>query len=401
MDPFLSRMKTRTRVTHPPVVTLPPDNDALVAPVYQSVKFALPALVEMEKVVNHEREGFVYSRVANPTVRQLEKLVAELQEREDAVALGSGMAAVTVALFALTRQGDHVVCFVESYKPSRYVIRQQLGRFGVRNTLLSIDDLDGLESVLDANDTRLVFFESPTNPMNKIADIERICRVAREHGALTLMDNTVAGLHNHAAFDVDYYIHSLTKYASGHGDVMGGAVIGNSKDLQTVRFEASQLGAVLDPHAAFLIVRGLKTYVVRYRQQVENADEVARYLSGRDEVHHVYYPGLPGDRDHALAKRQMDDFGTIVSVDLAGDVGNMRRFLDALELFHISFSLGSTESLVMPPGLFAASDLNAEEASSARISPTSVRLRSVSRTPAISSRISSGDSEQPFETCRA
>ncbi len=184
--------------------------------------------------------------------------------------------------------------------------------------MLSIDDLEGLERALAATPTRLVVFESPTNPVLKIADIERLTSIARRHGALTLLDNTLAGFHNHGQFDVDLFAHSLTKYASGHGDVMGGAVIGRAELIDSMRGDMAILGPTLDPHAAFLLQRGMKTYFVRWDAQCRNALRVAEHLARHPRVERVRYPGLPGDPGHALALRQMPDFGTIVTIDVAG-----------------------------------------------------------------------------------
>jgi cystathionine beta-lyase/cystathionine gamma-synthase len=241
-------MKKPTRVNHPPHVELPPDNRSLVSPIYQSVKFEFESVEETERSIRGERPGFFYSRASNPTVRELELLVAELQDREDAIATGSGIAAISSCLLALLRQGDHVLCFIEMYSPTRYLIRRLLARFGVTHTLLSIEQLEEAEGVLAGQPTRLVIFESPTNPVTKIADLRRITAMARQHGALTLLDNTFAGFHNHGQYDIDLYVHSLTKYASGHGDVMGGAVIGTTKLLRPMRTDFTVLGAMLDPH---------------------------------------------------------------------------------------------------------------------------------------------------------
>ena len=222
-------MKKRTLVTHPPQVQVPADNRPLVAPIYQSVKFTFDDVGATLEQFKGKRAGFYYSRVSNPTLRQLELLLAELQGRDACLLTGSGVAAIAMPLIALLKSGDHVVHFAEQYPPTRALIGRLLRRFGVTSTMLSIDDLDGLERALAATPTRLVVFESPTNPVLKIADIERLTSIARRHGALTLLDNTLAGLHNHGQFDVDLFAHSLTKYASGHGDVMGGAVIGRAE----------------------------------------------------------------------------------------------------------------------------------------------------------------------------
>src|SRR6516162_7488600 len=228
-------MKKPTRVNHPPAVELPPGNHPLVAPIYQSVKFEFDTLADTEAYLRGERPGFFYSRGSNPTTRQLELLLAELQGRDDCLVTASGVGAISQTLLALTKQGDHVICFVETYNPTRYLIRRLLARFGVTHTMLSIEDTAGVEKALAAQKTRLVVFESPTNPVTKIADIAALTRLARAAGALTVMDNTFAGFHQHGQYEVDLFLHSLTKYASGAGDVMGGAVIARPEIIRALR----------------------------------------------------------------------------------------------------------------------------------------------------------------------
>jgi cystathionine beta-lyase/cystathionine gamma-synthase len=367
-------MKKPTRVNHPPAVELPADNRPVVAPIYQSVKFEFDTLEETQRNLRGERAGFFYSRASNPTLRQLELLVAELQGREDALVTGSGVAAVGHCLLALTKQGDHVLCFLESYGATRYAIKRVLGRFGVSHTILSIEDLAGAERTLAATPTRLVIFESPTNPVTKIADIARLTAMARAHGALTVLDNTFAGFHNHGQYDIDIFLHSLTKYASGHGDVMGGAVIAHKELIRAMRADFVNLGAFLDPHAAFLVLRGLKTYFVRAREQNANALRIARYLAAHAQVARVFYPGLETHPQHELARAQMHDFGSIVSFDIRGGAEVARRFTDALELFAMTPSLGSTESLVLPPQLLRARDLTPAQLEQSGVSDSTVRL---------------------------
>jgi cystathionine beta-lyase/cystathionine gamma-synthase len=366
-------MKKPTRVNHPPPVELPPGNHAVVAPIYQSVKFEFDSLADTERYLRGERPGFFYTRASNPTTRQLELLLAELQGRDDCLVTASGVGAISQTLLALTRQGDHVLCFVETYNPTRYLIRRLLGRFGVTHTLLSIEDLAGVERAL-AQPTRLMIFESPTNPITRIADIAALTRLAHTAGALVVMDNTFAGFHQHGEYEVDLFLHSLTKYASGTGDVMGGAVIGRGELLRPMRTDFGALGGTLDPHAAFLILRGLKTYFVRYRAQCASAMSIAQLLAAHPAVARVHYPGLPGHPQHALAARQMRDFGSIVSFDLQGGEAAARRFADALELFALAASLGSTESLVVTPQMMGGRELNAEQQRLSGITAGTVRL---------------------------
>src|SRR5580704_6310954 len=367
-------MKKPTRVNHPPEVQLPPGNRPLVAPIYQSVKFEFETAEETERFLHGERGGFFYSRSSNPTTRQLELLLAELQGRTDCLVTASGVGAIAQTLLALTKQGDHVVCFVETYNPTRYLIRRLLGRFGVSHTMLSIEDLAGVERALQTPNTRLVFFESPTNPVTKIADIAALTRLAHGAGALAVMDNTFAGFHQHGDFEVDLFVHSLTKYASGAGDVMGGAVIGRTEIIRTLRNDFGVLGGVLDPHAAYLILRGMKTYFARYRAQCASAARIADYLVSHPAVTHVHYPGLATHPQHALALRQMQDFGTIVTFDIKGGARAARLLADRLQLFALAVSLGSTESLLVTSQLMAGRELNAEQQRVSAITEGTVRL---------------------------
>ncbi|MFO1504529.1 MAG: aminotransferase class I/II-fold pyridoxal phosphate-dependent enzyme [Steroidobacteraceae bacterium] len=367
-------MKEKTRLVHPPRVAPPDENPPLVAPIYQSVKFEHATVAETLRALRGERDGFFYSRSSNPTTRQLEQTLAAMQGREDAIVCASGVGAVAQALLGLLKAGDHVLCFVETYAPTRTLIRRTLARYGVRHTMLSIEDDAGIERVLRETPTALVIFESPTNPAMRVADIGHITRCARASGALTLLDNTLAGFHQHGDTDVDLFLHSLTKYASGHGDVMGGAVIGSAALIKRLRPEFILMGGVLDPHAAWLIQRGLKTYLLRYEAQCETAIRVARFLESHDKVARVHHPGLAKHPRHALAARQMRHFGTVVTFDLRAGAAAGDRLADALKLFAIAASMGSPESLIIPPGLMGPHELPPELAALTGLAPGTVRL---------------------------
>jgi cystathionine beta-lyase/cystathionine gamma-synthase len=240
--------------------------------------------------------------------------------------------------------------------------------------LLSIEDRAGIERVLSGSPTRLVLFESPTNPVTKIADIEHLTAHARRAGCLTVMDNTFAGFHNHGRYDIDVFLHSLTKYASGHGDVMGGAIIARRELIAGMRKDIVSLGPTLDPHAAFLIQRGMRTYFLRYDRQCANALAVSRFLDAHPRVKRVFYPGLPAHPQHALAARQMSDFGTVVSFELDGGFTEGNRFAEALDYFSIAASLGSVESLVLPPQLLGGQEYTPEQRAASLIDKGTVRL---------------------------
>ena len=366
-------MKKETRLAHQPRAKLPRGNESLVDPVYRSVKFTFEDIAS-SLTTEARDEGFEYTRDANPTTRQLERLVAELQGRDDAVCVSTGMASAWLAVLGNLGAGDRIVCFLESYRPIRVMVRQRLTRLGIDHTLLSVHDLQGMEEVFAADDTKCLIFEAPTNPMVQVPDIGAITALAREHGVVTVLDNTFGGLHNHGQFAIDYYIHSLTKYASGHGDVMGGVVIADRERLRDLKPLATNMGATLDPGAAFLILRGLRTYALRYSRHSESALTLAEFLNGHSRVERVCYAGLADDPGHELASQQMDGYGGVLSFDLNGDGEQAWKFIDALQLFATVASIGSTESLVAPAKLYFAGDLSEEECTRAGIRDNTVRL---------------------------
>jgi cystathionine beta-lyase/cystathionine gamma-synthase len=366
-------MKKQTRVTHPKAVKLRDGNDAVVSPVYRTVKFTYPTIADSLSAEAKEH-GFDYTRDSNPTTRELELLAAELQDRDDAIATGSGMAAIWLALLGNLEAGDRVVIFVESYRPNRVAVRRFLPKLGLKFTMLSVHDLDGIERAFAQDDTKLVLFEAPTNPMLQVPDLEAVTALAKRHDVITVLDNTFAGLHNHGRYELDYFVHSMTKYANGHGDAMGGIVIGDQKRIRAIKPLAVNMGAVLDPGVAFLMARGLKTYYLRYERHSANALALAEWLTKRKEVTKVYYPGLKSDAGHALARKQMTDFGGVVTFDLDADKDRTWAFIDALELFTTTASLGSTESLVAPVKLYLGTDLSAEEQARAQLKDGTVRF---------------------------
>ncbi len=367
------KLEIGTKLQHPKKVFPNADNPPINGPIYQSVKFAARNLQHVRNIFSGQEPGYVYSRISNPTVRELEVILADLQGREDALCVSTGMCAISTTLLALLSQNDHIVVFRESYKPTRIFANVILKKFGVSHTLLSITDLDAFEQTLKNTPTKLVIFESPTNPCLFIADIKKITAIAKKFGVLTVLDNTFSGFHNHGSTDVDIFIHSLTKFASGHSDAMGGAIIGSSDVIKMIRFQGIHIGGILDPQSAYLILRGMKTYIHRYRAQCTTALMVAEWLSAHPKLQNVRYPGLQSHPQHELAKTQMVDFGSVISFDLIESI-KIDTFIDGLKIFHLAASIGSTESLVAPVSMFFSGDLAASDEKAAMITGQTVRL---------------------------
>lgn len=360
-----SQWRSHTRLNHPQKPIVAETNPPLLSPIYQSVKF----------VVNPDvayGDQFIYSRISNPTLRQLELSLAEVQGKEDCIVFASGIAAITTTLLGLLKAGDHMITFRELYKPARMLIRTTLGRFGIESSLLKLSDLAALEAAIIPGKTKLIHFESPTNPNLEIADIEGILRIARKHNLIVTMDGTFAGLHQHTQFDIDLMIQSLTKFGNGHGDVLAGSVAGKQSLINQVRQMSIMIGATLDPHAAFLVERGLKTYLLRIERHTKNALKVAQFLSSHPKIEKVFYPGLEKHPRHELAKKQMHDMGAVVSFILKDQAAE--AFCSKLKLIQFAVSLGATESIICPTHFFFGDDLNATDKAEMGIGPSSLRF---------------------------
>lgn len=364
----MKNWKINTRLNHPQRVTPAASNLPLLAPIYQSVKF----VVSEELAYGNQ---FIYSRISNPTLRQLEISLADIQNKEDCIVFGSGIAAISGPLLGLLKSGDHMITFRELYKPGRVFIRDMLPKFGIESSILKITELDALEKAIIPGKTKLIHFESPTNPNLDLADIERIIKIARKHNLLVSMDGTFAGIHQHTEFDIDLMIHSLTKYGNGHGDVLAGSVAGSKTLIAQIRKMTIMLGATLDPQGANLVERGLKTYMLRYERHAKNAMSVAGFLNSHPKIKKVYFPGLGSHRGHDLAKKQMREMGAVVSFVLDESAGlNADQFAHKLKLIQFSVSLGSTESIICPTQLFFGDDLSAADKAEMGIGPNSLRL---------------------------
>lgn len=362
-----SNWDINTRLNHPVEVSIHEGNRPLLQPIYHSAKFT-----PSENYPYWDQ--FIYSRISNPTTRQLELTLAELQSKEDCIVVSSGIAAITGTFLALLSAGDHIITFRELYKPTRMYIREYLPKFNISNTVLSLSSLKDLPGAITSQ-TKLIHFESPSNPNLDIADIEYILKIAKEKGVLVSMDGTFSGLHQHNQYDIDITMHSLTKFANGHGDVIAGSIAGKKELIKKIRDMSHYLGATLDPQASYLIERGLKTYTLRFDRQNKNADELANYLSKHPKIKSVRYPGLKSHPGHELAKKQMKDMGAVVAFEIDPSVAvSADKFCHKLKLIQLAASLGSSESIICPTQTFFGQDLNAQDKAEIGISTHTLRL---------------------------
>jgi cystathionine gamma-synthase len=348
--------------------------DALAEPIVQTATYTFAdtnALVEYMEG-KHEREE--YGRYGNPTVRTAERKVAALEGAEDAVAFSSGMAAVTSAILALTKSGAHVILFSDCYRRTRQFVTHFLDRFGVTSTLVAPGDLDALQAAIRP-ETRLVISEAPTNPYQNVVDLRRLAAICRERRVKSLIDATFATPVNMRPLEhgIDLVLQSATKYLAGHNDVLAGFVAGSAGLVSLVRDLRHVFGAVLDPHAAYLVLRGMKTLSVRVAQQNRTALALATALERHPRVRKVWYPGLASHPHHAVARELMTGFGGVVTFAVKGDLASVGRFVDACRIPRIAPSLGGVESLIEQPALMSYFELSPEQRLAVGISDDLVR----------------------------
>lgn len=360
--------KLSTQINHPEEVSLKEGNRPLIAPVVNSAKFVISEKHSLN-------EQFIYGRVGNPTLRQLELTLGEIQKKDECIVVSSGIGAITGTILGLLKSGDHMITFRELYKPSRVFIRDILPNYNISSTFLSLNNLSDLEKNIIQDKTRLIYFESPSNPNLQIADIPFLISIARKHNLIIVMDGTFGGLHQHTEFDLDIIIHSLTKFANGHGDVIAGSIAGKKDIVGKIKEMVMYLGAHLDPQATYLIQRGLKTYMLRYERQTETAQKMAEYLQKQPGVTKVYYPGLEIDLNYKTTKSHMKSFGSVISFEIDSKMfSTSEEFCQRLKLIQVAVSLGSTETIICPTLAFFGLDLSEVERKEMGINSHSFRL---------------------------
>lgn len=341
----------------------------VVAPIHLSATFA-------RRRVDRPTKGLEYSRTANPTRLALERRLASLENARYALAFSSGMAAETTIMLSVLKGGDHVVACDDLYGGTRRLFNMTFAKFGVEFTYVDARYTRRVQSALRKN-TRLVWLESPTNPLMRICDIRAVSRLAKAGGASTVVDNTFASpyLQNPLDLGATLVVHSTTKYVSGHSDVVGGAVMTSDRELfDAIKFNQNAAGGVPSPFDCFLTLRGTKTLHLRMERHSSNAQRVAEFLEGHRKIAGVNYPGLPSHPQRGLAKGQMRLGGGMLSFELRGGLRQVRRFLSKLRVFSIAESLGGVESLVDHPALMTHASVPPEERRKLGISDGLLRL---------------------------
>ena len=349
---------------------------AVVSPVFHSATFGFKNFDELRRYARGELpNGYFYSRYANPTVAEVERKIAELEGAEACVVTASGSAATFSALVALCEAGDEVIACDSVYGGTVKILTNVLSRFGVRSRFIQLDQIANLPEIAGER-TRVFWFETPANPINRIVDLELAADVSRVANVFSIVDSTFATpiLQTPLAKGIDAVMHSATKYLGGHSDLTAGAVAGRKEFVDRVREVAVLTGATLDPAAAYLLARGMKTLDVRVRAACENAMRLADALRGHTKVARVYYPGLEDDPGHKMAKRQMKAFGGVVALDLVGGEREVETFYNALRLVRTAPSLGGVETLVSYPLYSSHVGFSDEQLRAAGVSASTLRF---------------------------
>ncbi len=353
-----------------------PATGALDTPIYQSTTYVSADSDEMAAVYSEQKPGYMYTRYGNPTIHALEAKLAALEDGEAALATASGMAAVSTAILGLVKTGDHVVAARSIYGATYNFLNRKLPRMGASATFVESACVEDFEAALRPN-TRLIYFETPSNPVLDVVDIAAVAALGRDRGIPTMVDNTFASpaLQQPLRLGITAVVHSATKYLCGHGDAMGGAIVGPRDYISLLIHEVIRdYGGVISPFNAWLILRGIRTLHLRMPAHCSNAQKVAEFLALHPKVEHVNYPGLPSHPGHDVARKQMSAFGAMISFEVKGGYEGGKQVMDRVKLFARAASLGDTRSLIVHPASTSHRAVPPEERRAIGITDGLVRL---------------------------
>ncbi|MCZ6782848.1 MAG: aminotransferase class I/II-fold pyridoxal phosphate-dependent enzyme [Proteobacteria bacterium] len=351
------------------------DSSAVTTPIHLTSTFWFPDSREVIDYNEGRLKREEYGRYGNPTWKAVERKLSDLEGGEESVLFASGMCAATTTFLALLPQGSHLIVTDDCYRRTRQFIRQYLSRMGVETTVIEPADPAKLEAAI-RDDTALFFTESPTNPFLRVIDVPEVVEIAHHRGVKVVIDSTFATPVNHRPLEegADLVLHSATKYLGGHNDLLAGTISGPSEIVKPIRDAVGVLGGVIDSHAAWLLLRGLKTLSLRMQRHNENGLEVARWLEAHPKVARVWYPGLASHPDHETATRRMQGFAGVVTFEIETDFDGAVRFIDATRLFYQAPSFGGVETLIELPVTMSYWDVPREERLAMGITDSLVRL---------------------------
>jgi len=349
---------------------------SLATPLYQTSTFTFENAQQGANRFAGEEQGYIYSRLGNPTTTQLEQTVASLEGTEAAAATATGMGAVSAALLANLSAGDHLISSKAVYGCSFALMSHMLTKFGIEVTFVDMTEPENITKAIQPN-TKVVFLETPINPNLVVLDLETIGNITKKHNLISIVDNTFLTpyLQKPAEFGFDLIIHSATKYLNGHGDVVAGIICGSEEMINEIKLTSlKDIGATMSPHDAWLIIRGLKTLPVRMDRHCANAQKVAEYLEAHTAIKQVYYPGLESHPGHKFIGTQMKAAGGVIAFEIDGTLEDGAFFIDQMKLLSIAVSLGDAESLIQHPASMTHSPYTQEERIKAGISDTLIRI---------------------------
>ncbi|MCG7537811.1 aminotransferase class I/II-fold pyridoxal phosphate-dependent enzyme [Pseudoalteromonas sp. OOF1S-7] len=349
---------------------------ALTAPLYQSSTFKFKDAAQGAARFAGEEAGYIYTRLGNPTTRELEEKLAQLEEMEDAAATATGMGAVSASVLSFLQQGDHLIASKALYGCSFALFAHMLPKFGIEVTFVDMTDSQALADALQPN-SKMLFAETPINPNMTVLDLVMLGQFAQQHKLISVIDNTFMTplLQKPKHYGIDIVIHSATKYLNGHGDVVAGIVCGSAEHIETIKLTVlKDIGATISPHDAWLINRGLRTLHLRVARHCENAQKVAEFLDSHPKVDTVYYPGLPAHPGYRFLGEQMKGAGGVIAFEIKGGVSEGEKFINATELCTLAVSLGDPETLIQHPASMTHSPYTREERLAAGISDGLIRI---------------------------
>lgn len=352
------------------------NSGAAVTPIYQTSTFKFKNADHGAACFAGEDPGYIYTRIGNPTVTALETTIAALEHGAKCVVVSSGMAAVNTAYMALLKGGDHMISTDAVYGPSRVVMEKYWSQYGVESTYVDTTDLNNIKNAIRPN-TKVLYIETPTNPTIAITDLKAAAELAHQHGILVVVDNTFCSpvLQRPLDLGADVVVHSMTKFLNGHADIVAGAVISKTKELDAlIRPTMVNLGCNMDPTQAYMVIRGLKTLTIRVLKQQENAKTLASWLEQHPKVEWVSYPGLPSHPQYDLAQKQMDGPGSLISFGLKGGLKAGKTLMDNIKMILLAVSLGGVESLMSHPASMTHSKVSKEAREACGITDGLVRF---------------------------